>query len=107
MRRRYNYYYSSDASWGTLFGYIALIIVMCIIMSCCNSASVSSKREDSNMVCIEDGYCYDADTKIIYIETIIGQSKYSYATPVYSPYINENGNYCKYENGRWVELIKN
>lgn len=107
MRRRYNYYYSSDTSWGTIFGYIALIIVMCIIMSCCNSAHVSSKREDANMIYIEEGYCYDADTKIIYIETIIGQSKYSYDTPVYSPYINENGNYCKYENGKWVELIKN
>jgi hypothetical protein len=105
MSRRYSYYSSNDSSWGSLLGYIALLIVLCIIMSCCNSANVSSEREKANMVYIEDGYCYDSNTKIIYRETIIGQSKYSYDTPMYSPYVNENGNYCKYENGEWVEFI--
>ena len=106
MSRRYSYYSSSDDSWGSLFGYIALIIVICLIMSCCNSAHVESEREDANMVYISEGYCYDADTKIIYRETIVDGYQYSYDTPIYSPYINENGNYCKYEHGEWVEFIK-
>ena len=58
------------------------------------------------MVYIREGYCYDADTKIIYRESIIDGGRYSYDAPVYSPYINENGNYCKYEYGKWVEFIK-
>lgn len=104
--RRYYSSYSNDSFWGTIFAYIALIVVLCIGMSCCNSAHIESEREDANMVYIKEGYCYDADTKIIYRETIIDGYKYSYDTPTYTPYINANGNYCKYENGKWVEFIK-
>ena len=103
--RRYYSSYSNDSFWGTIFAYIALIVVLCIGMSCCNSARIESEREDANMVYIVEGYCYDADTKIIYKETII--EGYRYDTPTYTPYVNENGNYCKYENGKWVEFIKN
>lgn len=105
MSRYYSSYSSYDSSWGTLIGYIILFIVLCLIMSCCNSNHVASEREDANMVYIEYGFCYDANTKIIHRETIIDGGKY-YDTPVYSPYINENGNYCKYERGKWVEFIK-
>lgn len=106
MSRRYSYYSSSDSFWGELLGYIILLIVICSIMSCCNSNHVVSEREDANMIYIEEGYCYEADTKIIYRETIVDGHRYSYDTPIYSPYINENGNYCKYENGKWIEFIK-
>ena len=106
MSRYYSSYSSNDYNWGTIFVYIALIIVICIGMSCCNSAHVESEREKANMVYIEEGYCYDADTRIIYRETIIDGGKYSYDQPTYSPYINGNGNYCKYENGKWVEFVK-
>ncbi len=106
MSRYYRSYSSYDYNWGTFFGYIALIIVICIGMSCCNNAHVESEREDANMVYIKEGYCYDANTKIIYRETIIDRGKYGYDTPTYYPYINENGNYCKYENGKWVEFKK-
>ena len=105
MSRRYSYYSSNDSSWWSIFVYIILIIALCIGFSCCNSDHIVSEREDANMVYIEEGYCYDTDTKIIYKETIIDGGKY-YDTPTYYPYINENGNYCKYENGRWVEFSK-
>ena len=103
---RYYSSYSNDSSWVTILAYIALIVVLCIIMFFCNSAHVEAEREEANMIYIEKGYCYDADTKIIYRETIIDSGKYGYDTPTYTPYINENGNYCKYERGKWVEFIK-
>ena len=110
MSRRYSYYSSNDSSLGSLvaelFGYIALILVICLLFTCCNSNHISSEREDANMVYIEEGYCYNADTKIIYIENIIDGGRH-YDSLVYSPYINENGNYCKYEKGQWIEFIKN
>ena len=101
-------YYSdhSDMGLGGALLCILLAIVLFMISSCNNDAHVSSEREDANMVYIKEGYCYDADTKIIYRETITGRSKYSYDTPIYTPYINENGNYCKYEYGKWVEFVK-
>ena len=104
---RYYSSYSNDDSGMSILGYIALIVVMCFILTCCNSDHIKSEREDANMVYIEEGYCYDADTRIIYRETIIGGGRYSYDSPVYSPYINENGNYCKYEKGQWIEFVKN
>ena len=95
-------YRSNDMSWG---GLIALFIVLCIVMTCCNSMNISDKRSDANMVYLEEGFCYDADTQIIYRETIVDGGRY-FDSVVFTPYINENGNYCKYEHGEWVELIK-
>lgn len=109
MSRRYSYYSSNNDSFGSLFGelfgYIALILVICFLFTCCNSNHISSEREDANMIYIEEGYCYDADTKIIHKEIIIDGGRH-YDTPTYYPYVNENGNYCKYECGKWVEIIK-
>ena len=101
------YYYSSnDFGCGTILGYIAIFIVLMFIMSCSNGVHISNERDESNMIYIQEGYCYDKNTKIIYRETIIDNYRYGLDTPTYSPYINENGNYCKYKNGKWVEFIK-
>jgi hypothetical protein len=106
MSRRYNYYSSyNDSSWGELILWIAIVLVICLLMPSCNNTHIASEREEANMIYIEEGYCYDVDTKIIYRETIVDGGRY-YDTPTYYPYINENGNYCKYENGKWVEFIK-
>ena len=98
--------YDSEHGCGSILLCILLFIVLCLVTSCCDDAHVSSERDNANMVYIREGYCYDADTKIIYRESIIDGGRYSYDAPVYSPYINENGNYCKYEYGKWVEFIK-
>lgn len=101
------YYYDSDNSSDFPFGLcIALIIICMILGAILDDAHVSSEREKSNMIWIKEGYCYDADTKIIYREAIVDGGRYGNDTPTYSPYINENGNYCKYKNGKWVEFIK-
>lgn len=105
MSRRYSYYSSRNSSWGELILYVAIILFCCLLSPSCNNTHIASEREDANMIYIEEGYCYDADTKIIHKETIIDGGKY-YDNPTYYPYVNENGNYCKYERGKWVELIK-
>lgn len=93
-----------DNTWGKLLGCIALFIFLCFVMTACNDMSVDAKRERANMVYIEEGYCYDRNTKIIYKETIVEGGRYSFDTPTYTAYVNENGNYCKYEFRKWVEI---
>lgn len=105
MSRRYNYYSSyNDSSLGELILWIAIVLVICLLMPSCNNTHIASEREKANMIYIEEGYCYDANTKIIHRETIIDGGR-SYDNPTYYPYINENGNYCKYEYGEWIEII--
>ena len=91
------YYKNSDGE--LILKFIACIIIMCILTSCCQSCS----RSKRNMVYISDGYCYDQDTQIIYIESYTG--RYGYDTS-YTAYYNKNGNLCKYDlqTGEWVEL---
>ena len=102
--RYYNDY--PDYSWGSILLSLILCIVLLMVSSCSNDSHISSEREDANMVYIREGYCYDSNTKIIYRETIVDGYGMSNDTPTWSPYINENGNYCKYEYGKWVEFIK-
>lgn len=94
------YYKENDDGIGKLIlEFIAIIIVMCIFTSCCQSCS----RSERNMVYISEGYCYDQDTHIIYIESYTG--RYGYDTS-YTAYYNENGNLCKYniETGEWIAI---
>ena len=106
MSRRYNYCSSyNDSSWGELILWIAIVLVICLLTPSCNNTHIASEREEANMIYIEEGYCYDADTRIIHKEIIISGGKY-FDNPTYYPYVNENGNYCKYEHGEWVEVIK-
>lgn len=45
---------------------VILIICLVVFVQC----SVEDSRSDRNMVYIEEGYCYDKNTKIIYINPI-------------------------------------
>ena len=105
MSRRYNYYSSRDSSWGELILYVAIILFCCLLSPSCNNTHIASEREDANMIYIEEGYCYDAETRFIYREVMTGGGRAA-VKPTYTIYINENGNYCKYEYGKWVEFIK-
>lgn len=97
--------YSSDKSWGAVIVWGIVLIILFLAFRWSETSHIASAREDANMVFIQEGYCYDVDTSIIYIETMI--QKYNmHDTPIYRPYINERGNYCKYVNGAWVELAQ-
>lgn len=96
------YYKENDDGIGKLIlEFIALIVVICIFTSCSQSCS----RSDRNMVYISEGYCYDQDTQIIYIESYTG--RYGMDTS-YTPYYNTSGELCKYsvETGEWIPVEK-
>ena len=99
-------YSNSSSGWGKMLLCILLVAALGMISSCSDDVHVSFEREEANMVYISEGYCYDANTKIIHREAIIDGGRSGYDTPTYTPYINEDGNYCKYEYGKWVEFVK-
>lgn len=80
---------------------IILLFILIVSMYSCNT---NSDRDKYNMVLIEDGYCYNDDTKIIYTEYINGRD----GRTSYSVYLSENGNPYRYNTntGKWEEIIK-
>ena len=95
-----------DDDFGTyIFKMIGIVILLIFLVNICDSCSISEGRNDANMIYIEEGYCYDAETRFIYREVMTGGGRAA-VKPTYTIYINENGNYCKYEYGKWVEFIK-
>nr|WP_291234817.1 hypothetical protein [Frisingicoccus sp.] len=82
---------------------IGLVIMFILICNFNMSCSRSDSRSERNMVYIQEGYCYDQYTKIIYIETYTGY--YSTETS-YSPYYDQDGNLCKYDEstGEWMPI---
>lgn len=93
--------YSDNDNWGSIIlKGIGCIILIFFISACSRSCS----RENSNMIYIQNGYCYDADTKIIYKESIVG--RYDDDT-TYTVYYDKNGNICRYDEvtGKWNEVL--
>ena len=96
------YYKENDNGIGKLIlEFIVLIIVICIFTSCSKSCS----RSERNMVYISNGYCYDQNTQIIYIESYTGRYE---TNTSYTPYYDGNGQLCKYnvETGEWIPVEK-
>lgn len=92
-------YHSSGMSVGTC---IVAIVLLALLLGFLNQLGVSEARRDAGMVYFADGYCYDAETKIIYREMIV-ESR-SGDSPTYTPYINKDGNFCRYQNGAWIAV---
>lgn len=78
-----------------------MVVGLCLLMGVASSCSQALDRDRHNMRWIYDNYVYDIDTGIVYIESCSGMCR-----SVYSVYVNENGNYCKYnpKTKEWVEL---
>jgi hypothetical protein len=78
---------------------VGLIILLIMIVYYSQTCS----RSEHNMIQIKSGYCYEEDTKIIYLES--ETSRYGLETS-YSAYYSENGNLCKYDetSGEWIEI---
>ena len=70
------------------FKLIGVLVAVALAVAMLSECMQSLERNERNMVLIEDGYCYDADTKIIYMESDTGQHSMSVA---YSPYYDEEG----------------
>ena len=101
MYDNYGYSSNSDSTGMCILKIIGGLILCYMLVSCSQSCS----RSEANMVMIESPYCYEADTKIIYLETEAG--RYGIKT-TYTPYYDENGNLCRYNvsTGEWIPLEK-
>lgn len=77
---------------------IAIVMGLAIFLS---SASKSCNRSEAHMVYIENGYCYQEDSKIIYIEQDQNHGHTSYV-----PYYDKNGkmNYYDVTTNEWIPV---
>lgn len=87
--------------FGKSIVYFILAIIIVLSIKSCNT---NSDREKYDMIPIEEGYCYNENTNIIYIE----YTDERYGRTSYSVYLSENGNPYKYNTntGKWEEMIK-
>ena len=83
---------------------IVLKIAGCLFaMFLIASMGRACSRNNHNMVGIENGYAYDINTKIIYIESYSGRWG---TETTYSPYYSPDGNLYKYDltSGKWIPI---
>lgn len=69
-----------------------IVIVLITVLISLKSCATDTSRKEHNMILIEKGYCYDNDTRVIYIESL--SSSYGHTT--YAPYYNTEGELCRY-----------
>lgn len=95
---------------------IILILVValfaCILSACGDSITLSYSEKSDKIVREYSGFevvegkdylSYATDTHVVYyMFTAGGINGYSYT--YFSPYISENGNFCKYVDGQIVEI---
>lgn len=80
--------------------WVIVVLVLCFMIRSC---SINESRSTRSMTSIKEGYVYDTNTKIIYIESFTG--RYSMDAS-YTAYYDENGNMCRYLDGKWVPIRK-
>ena len=80
---------------------IIILVILIICLAVFSQWCIEDSRSDRNMVYIEEGYCYDKNTKIIYIESYSGRHG---TNTTYSPYYDSEGNLCKYINEEFVPI---
>ena len=95
---------------------VIIIIIIAVTLTACNEIPEANTTEYtisdiSNFKAIEgeDTLFYDISTKIVYYlfstKYTSGHNGYGYG--YMSPYISENGNFCRYVDGKIVEITNN
>lgn len=86
-----------------------LMLVACSFLIGCFETSVNSSDSAANeMLNFEEieerkGLAYEKETKVIYyMASTNAYNGYSYT--YFAPYISENGKFCRYINGKIVEI---
>lgn len=84
---------------------VVILLVMCILTACSPvDENSTSKGVNANFSKIEgrDLLYYDLNTKVVYylFQTSSGYEGYGYL----APYIDENGSYCRYLDGKIVGI---
>lgn len=90
---------NSDLSWEELIILLMLIFII-------SAVSKSCSRSNSHMIYIGDGYSYNEDSGLIYIEQTVGRYDDDI---VFTLYYNEDGYRCRYNpsTGEWIpDIIK-
>lgn len=92
-------YNRSDSVFSLVLKLVGIFLLLCLI----TYGSQSCSRSEHNMIKIKSGYCYEEDTKIIYLESESG--RYGTET-VYTPYYSKSGGLFRYDetNGEWIEI---
>ena len=94
-----------------------IIIILAVTLTGCDTVpqkfnepqSISSGISNFENIKGEDILFYDRNTKIVYYLFSADREPYTQSATGYgylSPYISENGNYCRYIDGKIVEIQK-
>lgn len=94
---------------------LLLVAVLCAcVLSGCSDGEISyaegadkAARELGGFKQIDgkDFLTYDKDTKVIYY-MFVSRELNGYSYTYFAPYINENGNFCRYINDEIVEITR-
>lgn len=90
-----------------LLGVLMLTVCSCLL-GCFDTSANSSDSAANEMLNFEEiatkkGLAYDKETKVIYYMASTYQyNGYSYT--YFAPYISENGKFCRYINGKIIEI---
>ena len=93
------------------------IIILAVTLTACGDAphelrspeSISSSISNLEVIDGEDILFYDKNTKVVYYlfsTDLARTSTNARGFGFMSPYISENGNYCRYIDGKIVEIQK-
>lgn len=94
--------------------FLALILLLAMMMMCCgcDNSTIATKLSSCSEIDVRftriagyDLLVYDNETQIVYYLFSItpgNQLGFGYM----SPYISENGNFCRYSDGQIVEIVK-
>ena len=63
--------------------YVIILVCIVIILTVGTSMTKDKSRTDHNMIVIRDGYCYEADTHIVYLESESGRYGDTYVYTAY------------------------
>lgn len=80
-----------------------IVIIFCCLLSGCDYEEGESLGSSVQIEYSDFDLVIDSKTKIVYIDNEIYNANAS-VFHVYTPYYSENGNLCRYEDGKLIEV---
>ena len=80
-----------------------IVIIFCCLLSGCDYEEGESLGSSVQIEYSDFDLVIDSKTKIVYIDNEVCNSNAN-AYHVYTPYYSENGNLCRYEDGKFMEV---
>lgn len=87
---------------------IRILLTVIVIMFCCLLSGCDYDKGESLVSSVQVEYSdfdlvIDSKTKIVYIDNEVCNANTN-AYHVYTPYYSKNGNLCRYEDGKLMEV---